>query len=900
MRIIVLTAMLLMVVTTYATTVATVGEYRIGSDQLYEEMTHLDADERSFEQLRNQALQKLINEYLIIHYAVESGITIDNSELESYFISVFRDHPRFMTEGYFDYEKFEAQKNLPEVRTILEDMRRELLLEKARTLITNSLGITDDRLMELFILENAQIDISYATVDIEAANVEPHYSTRRAMEFYRKNREKFTSDPQRSFRFFIIPADEFKEEIEPELEEIVKTELDSIITAWALPDTVEIDEHIVQTHTDSIRAHYEEKLTMQKALETAYNMRLRKQHDAFVPYATLNSDLLYPHEQCGNLPLKVTQAAFQLGENEYSEPIKLPFGYLVMEIDEIIEPYVEDLKNVKDEVWQAYCEHERSKIDLYDYYLRNIDSFIIPAAVVSIFELAEPKRRYSSRGKESIAQLKEEIKEAMPDDSQLARVIHNYGLEKENKIIFLDLFTNLENHLAQQIADKIKDDLHYGFIKSDSETYFFKLVSYFPDYIPNFNLIEDQLPSMIEVGDFTEIDYEEYYEQNKEDFMTVDSLQLGGAYVPINPDTVSIDSTRIRKIYESERESYYRDRSVRFDYIYTTSKKIADNIGDYIRSGVDFELLRMIYSEKNLLPQNTLTPLNFLPTELGKELKTATEWQVLTPIELDDGWIIARKLEEYAAGIMDYETVQDQIRGSLQYEIADSIATNTAQEIFDYSRYLSHVNQFRDRAVVFRTSLQAADQPFEYLGTIAPIRSDLMRLWRNEKYSSILPVEEGYAVIFLVEKRPSRQMTYEEALPRIKAILRENEMLKNAREYVSQIRDKVIAGDDPDQLLFFLNGWKIATSLSLDSELPGVELSSLILDDVIKRETGYVSPIITMPDGVLMFYRVDKMTRIASYRFEEEKEKFRKEVTAQEFQNWLDAYRDKVSVQIYE
>jgi hypothetical protein len=889
-----------MVVTTSATTIATVGEYRISSDELYEEMTRLDADERTFEQLRSQALQKLINEYLVIHYAVESGITIDSSELESYFISVFRDHPRFMTEGYFDYEKFEKQKNLPEVKAILEDMRRELLLEKARTLITNSLGITDDRLMELFILENAQIDISYATVDIEAANVEPHYSTRRAMEYYRKNRENFTSDPQRSFRFFIIPADEFVAEIQPELDEIVTTELDSIITAWALPDTVEIDEHIVQTHRDSIRAHYEDKLTRQKALETAYNMRLRMQHDAFVPYATLHSDLLYPHEQCGNLPVEVTKVAFELEENEYSEPIELPFGYLVMEIDEVVEPDVEDLENVKDEVWQAYCEYERNQIDLYDYYLRNIDTFIIPAAVVSLFELTEPRHRYSSKRENMIDQIKKEIKEVMPDDNQLARVIHSYGIEKENKIIFLDLFSNIDNHLAEQIADKVKADLHYGFIESNGETYFFKLVSYFPEYIPNFHLIEDQLSGMIEVGDFTEIDYEEYYEKNKADFMTVDSLQLGGAYIPINPDTIRIDSARIREIYESDRESYYRDQSVKFDYIYTTSKKIADNIGDYIQSGVDFELLRMIYSEKNLLPKNMVTPLDFLPIELRNKLKSANPWQVLPAIELDEGWIVARKLEQYPAGIMDYEVVKDQISSILQYEIADSIAVHTAQEIFEYSRYISSVNQFRDRAVVFRTSMQAADEPFEYIGSIAHIRSDLMRLWRNEKYSSILPVEDGYAVIFLVEKRPSRQMTYEEALPRIKAILRENEMLENARDYVSQIRDRIIASEDADQLLFFLGGWQSATSLSLDSKLPGVELSSLILDDVIKRETGYVSPIITMPDGVLMFYRVDKMERIASHRFEEQREAFRKEVIAQEFQNWLDAYRDKVSVQIYD
>ena len=95
-----------------AETIATVNSYEITLEHLQEKIQDYEGDvELSFFQIRELALKDLINEQIVIIYAEQNGITVDKNEVESYFINLLGNDPKLMTNGKFDYQKFEKLEN---------------------------------------------------------------------------------------------------------------------------------------------------------------------------------------------------------------------------------------------------------------------------------------------------------------------------------------------------------------------------------------------------------------------------------------------------------------------------------------------------------------------------------------------------------------------------------------------------------------------------------------------------------------------------------------------------------------------------------------------------------------------------------------------------------------------
>jgi len=208
-------------------------------------------------------------------------------------------------------------------------------------------------------------------------------------------------------------------------------------------------------------------------------------------------------------------------------------------------------------------------------------------------------------------------------------------------------------------------------------------------------------------------------------------------------------------------------------------------------------------------------------------------------------------------GLREFEDVREEIEYEFQFEIADSIAKAHAKTIFDSTRYYSQCFKYKNLGKLFKTSYQEADHEYELLNYLGDNKQDLLRLWKNEKYSSIYYTEPGYAVVFQLNKRSSRQLDYEQSLPKIKEIFYAKNKLKSAKEYLNLHREKIIQGYDPDSLFFFLGGWNSSENLNLESNIFGPEYSSLILYDIVGKSEGYCSPVLTLAENTLFFYKID-------------------------------------------
>ena len=227
------------------------------------------------------------------------------------------------------------------------------------------------------------------------------------------------------------------------------------------------------------------------------------------------------------------------------------------------------------------------------------------------------------------------------------------------------------------------------------------------------------------------------------------------------------------------------------------------------------------------------------------------------------------------------------------------MAFSHAQVIFDSTTYISQLSNFVEESDIFRTEFQDAKEDFEFLGDISDYRTELLRMWKNEKYTGIIKLDDAYAVIFQLKINRSRQLTFGEALPQIIEIHNSNKRFEYAKAKVSEIKNKIADGTDPDSLLYYLGGWKTISDLSIKSKIPGVDFSEAIFEDILKHQEGYCSSVIPVNSEKFLFYKILQLDRPSKKDFYQEQELYEKKFLKKKFDKWKNKYEVKIGITLF-
>ena len=244
------------------------------------------------------------------------------------------------------------------------------------------------------------------------------------------------------------------------------------------------------------------------------------------------------------------------------------------------------------------------------------------------------------------------------------------------------------------------------------------------------------------------------------------------------------------------------------------------------------------------------------------------------------------------------EDVEHKIIDKIAGYRADSLAYSRARAVFDSTTYYSNCYSYADTSVIFETKLQDIYQPYEEIGDISAHRAALLRLWRNEKLTRIIDTDDGYAVLFMRSKVTAQERVFEYALPEIKEIFAANRQLELAQEYIESIITDLKSGIDPDSLLYFLGGYKRIRNLGLNSVIPGFAQSGVLIEDMLKHDMGYYSPVLKLGSDMLMFYHINDMNKITRADFARVRDEYRSKVKDEQYKNWLNDYRERKRIKI--
>jgi len=857
-----------------ANVVAKIEDKIIDSEELYEQMQQYSETDISLQEAYQKALDKLIEEKLLLVYAEENQINVEDNEIEAFIMNEFGNHPTLSTNSIFDRSKYEKFKKTRSGQQFIQKIRNDLLLSKTKRVLQNRFEVKDEVLLEQYIVENSNIDLSYALLNIDDLNSSVKVSPVRAFDFYQEHRHQFLTEPQVNFQFLVVPFSKYQ----PEIKKEVEAELQSLVQA---------DSSLSATYLDSLYTFLVDEKTKKTAAQAVqYNQELW-QKGLTTQFPIWESGFLSYKDSLGSLPGRVVKTAFKLHKNQISEPILVEeIGYLLVKNYRQKEPQPAELAECKSQVWQKFLATQKSiLVDKKEYYRKNPEEFSIPAAVVRIITNIPPE-------------VCEILTENFQDLATLRKLIRKYNLTDEIKVLYLDKFKNdlpYEDVIAKNILVERYDDL----LQLKNNNVFYTTISIFPEYLPDYQDIKDQIKlEQVETIDFTSQDLKDYYQKNKGDFVAADSLQLGGVFYPVQPDTIKIKTETISNFYLNNQKLFYRNDSVVFDYICTNHR--SEKLLSYLRNSDEFQLLKFCFGSYRNLPANKLTSYSALPDTIAKTLKNIPVNSFSQPVYYQNNWYILKKIKEHKAGILSFPDARPLIENQLKFSLADSIARAKAETVFDSTTYFDSCYRYAASDNIFKTQFRSASDDFTILGDISDYRKELLQLWRNEKYASIIHLEQGYAVIFLLKKKLGKQLSYEKALPQIKSIFNYEKKLGRAKNYAEFLKQLVKDGSDPEKIFYFLGGWHNIENLDLNSELPGIKYSKIIIEDISHHNAGYISPIIRISENQLLIYKINSINKVNEEDFQKNREKYRKQKLVESYENWLQRYRKTHNIMIYE
>jgi peptidyl-prolyl cis-trans isomerase D len=303
-----------------------------------------DFDEKK---LREQALERLISEEVIVQGAEERMLTVSDTEARSFIQTL----PYFQTDGKFDKEKYKVMLSAQGMNPtqFAAQIRRALMSEQFQHGVVDSSFVTKGELETLMRLKNQEREIEYA--EIPLTQVTRTFSDTEISSYYKTYLTEFRNPERVSVEYLALNFDEIAKDVQVSDEELTKL-YEEQKASLGTPERRKIS-HILIAPGDGSEAAL--KAAQDKA--TGIRNRILKGEDFAKLAQEVSSDAL-SGKAGGDLGFlnkeaqeeSFTKAAEKLNSDEVSEPVKTSFGYHLIKVTELTPAKQKSFEEVKEEL----------------------------------------------------------------------------------------------------------------------------------------------------------------------------------------------------------------------------------------------------------------------------------------------------------------------------------------------------------------------------------------------------------------------------------------------------------------------------------------------------------------------------------------------------------------------
>ncbi len=337
--------------------VARVGEATISVDEYRRELFQMQTQYRDLPaeilnslDLKQQALDNLINRRIFTDEARKLGVNVPDAELASSIQKI----PTFQQDGGFSPEAYRQVLALSQLTPAAfeEQQRSTMRIQKLQQLIQDSAKVSETEVREAFLQRNAKVAVDYAVITAEQHPL-PEGPTDGALKtHYESHKESFRMPEQVATVFSRLSVEAFFPEVEVS-DAAVQQYYDANHSTYVQPEKVRARHILVRLAQDADEAAEAaareriEKIFEDVQQEKPFDI-LAQQYSEDSSTAPRGGDLGFFER--GQMVPAFEEAAFALQPGEISEIIRTRFGFHVIKLEERQVETSRSLDEVREEI----------------------------------------------------------------------------------------------------------------------------------------------------------------------------------------------------------------------------------------------------------------------------------------------------------------------------------------------------------------------------------------------------------------------------------------------------------------------------------------------------------------------------------------------------------------------
>lgn len=430
--------------------------------------------------IKQQALNSLIEEKLMLAQADKLDIIVSDKELQNSLLSI----KAFQKEGVFNLGRYKKVLRLnsldPEI--FEQNQTNKIKQQKLRSLVLSGITVADLEAREWYLLQNTKIAVDYLLfAPDDYSDIQP--DQKEIKKFYDENREQYKSKLKRTALYLEFSPEDYKDKVKIDKTNI-KDYYEQHKEKLKTPPKVEARHILIKLASDA--AAEEIKAAEKKALDI-YN--LAKNGEDFQKLAKEYSQ--GPSKQEGGylgvfgkkeMVKPFADKAFSMKTGEISKPVRTRFGLHIINVMDRIQASIKTLEQASETIKKELAEQQMENF-AYDKSGQAFDAVIDGDDFEQVALIADKKilktKAFSIEGQEIDIINNREFAQAafelpMNNISDIKQFGKNYYLIKviSKKEPVIQKFDTVKDKIAKQLKERLQKES----ARKDAKLYIAKTV----------------------------------------------------------------------------------------------------------------------------------------------------------------------------------------------------------------------------------------------------------------------------------------------------------------------------------------------------------------------------------------------------------------------------------------
>ena len=289
--------------------------------------------------IKDQVLQRLIQQTLMIQGAEEMGLHVSDWEISQH----IKQLPYFLTDGTFDEKLYKQllEQNRLTPKEFEESQRQDLLAQKVTTKLAQFGQVTPWEIDQRFAFENNEIQLMFVQFSPENFVDEVEVNDQELAAYFQENKDHYQTDPQAKIKYLAFTVADAKKNITISDEEAEKY-YHLNISSYQQPERRQASHILLKTDPSNDQEKKNEAADLLAKLKDGADFATMAKEISEDPGSALRGGDLGFFAK-GQMVPSFEQAVFSLEEGEISEVIKTNFGYHIIKLSAIQPAATTDL-----------------------------------------------------------------------------------------------------------------------------------------------------------------------------------------------------------------------------------------------------------------------------------------------------------------------------------------------------------------------------------------------------------------------------------------------------------------------------------------------------------------------------------------------------------------------------